>query len=107
MGYILIFVALVGLLTYFNQRNRIHSIKRNGVKTTGVIVTNKEFNPDSARRLGGNINDPTIKFATLDGQIIIGKPIVGFISQDEVAVPTEVNIVYNSRNPKQFYIDTE
>ena len=111
MGYIILFVAIVGLITYLDQRRRSNSIKRNGIKTTGIIIQNSESGETDNRsdmyRLGGNINEPTIQFTTLDGQVIIGKPIIGFITQYELAVPKEVNIVYNSKNPQEFYIDLE
>ena len=108
MIYILAFVALIGIYTYVNQRSRINVIKRNGVKATGVIVQNRDtVSTDKLDfyRLGGNINDPIVRFATEDGQIITGRPVVGFITQYEVDIPKQINIVYNSKNPKQFYID--
>lgn len=109
MGYILIFVALVGFFTYLNQKSRTNSIKRNGVRTTGVIIQNTEMGEYDGRsdnyRLGGNINDPVVRFTTDDGRIITGRPVVGFTSQYEVTVPHTVNIVYNAKDPKQFYID--
>lgn len=105
MIYILIFVALLGIITYLNQKKNINTIKRNGIKTTGVIIENKESGADSARRLGGNFNEPVVRFTTNDGHVITGKPVVGFTSQYEVAVPHMVNIVYNAENPKEFYID--
>ena len=56
-------------------------------------------------QLGSNINNPTIKFTTSEGREIVGDPIVGFISQFEVVVPSQINIIYNSKNPKQFCLD--
>lgn len=107
MIYILIFVALIGVYTYLNQRKDISAIKRNGIKTTGVIIESGEWNVNSARRLGGNINDPVIQFTTENGQVITGKPVVGFITQYEVTVPKQVTIIYNAKNPKEFYIEFE
>ena len=52
MLYILIFVALLGIYTYVNQKKNISAIKRNGIKTTGVIIENNELSANSARRLG-------------------------------------------------------
>ena len=107
MIYILVFVALIGIYTYVSHRSRTNSIKHNGVKATGVIIDNKEFNVNETRGLGGNINNPFISFATKEGRVITGKPVTGFISQYEIALPYDVNIVYNAKNPKEFYIDFE
>jgi hypothetical protein len=74
------------------------------VKTEGTIIENKE-QQRWRDQLGGNINSPTIKFYTLDGQEIIGEPVTSFVSQFEVEVPSSINIIYNSKNPHQFYID--
>ena len=43
MIYILIFVVLVGIYTYVNQKKDITTIKRNGIKTTGVIIENGDW----------------------------------------------------------------
>lgn len=102
---ILIFVALIGICTYLNQKKHINAIKRNGIKTTGVIIENEEWDANSERRLGGNFNEPVVRFTTPDGRVITGKPVVGFTTQYEVTVPHTVTIVYNAKNPKQFYID--
>lgn len=105
MFYILIFVALIGIYTYLDQKKDIKTIKRNGIKATGVIIENREAGADSGRRLGGNINEPVVRFTTNDGRVITGKPVVGFTSQYEVVVPHVVNVVYNASNPNEFYID--
>lgn len=107
MIYILIFVVLLGIYAYLNHKKDINAIKRNGIKTTGVIIENKELSANSARRLGGNFNEPIVRFTTEDGRVIRGKPVVGFTSQYEVTVPDIVNVVYNAANPKEFYIDYE
>lgn len=108
MWYILIFVAIIGLYDYVRQKRRINIIKRHGIRTTGVIVKNRDTIGSSKLdfyRLGGNINDPVIKFTTEEGQEIIGKPVVGFITQHEVHVPKEINVIYDPKNPKEFFIE--
>ena len=55
----------------------------------------------------GNINNLTVSYITKEGKEIIGHPITSFISQQEVVVPSSINIVYNSRNPNKFYLDLE
>jgi hypothetical protein len=96
---------LIAIYYYLDQDNEIQRIKRNGVSVVGTIIHNKESGAKSMYRLGGNINDPTIKFFTEDGEEIIGNPIVGFISQQEVAVPSNVNVIYDRKDPKRFCID--
>src|SRR5215204_4412446 len=105
MLYIFLFVLALGLYTYFNQKKTIGSIKKNGVRVVGTIIQNNDRHGNY--QLGGNINSPTIRFVTEEGKEIIGKPVVGFTSQYEVAVPSHVNIIYDSRNPKQFYLDLD
>jgi hypothetical protein len=104
--YIFLFVLAIGLYTYLNQKTKTNSIKQNGIRTVGTIIQNKETQ-NRLDQLGGNINEPTIKFITKDGQEIIGKPVVGFTSQHEVMVPGKVSIIYDSKNPQKFFLDME
>lgn len=106
---IYIFIALIVVVAiYFvlYQRLRIKRIKRNGIRVVGTIIQNME--PQGSRfQLGGNINSPTVSYFTTEGQEIIGRPVVGFVTQHEVVVPSQVHIIYNSKNPEQFYLDFE
>ncbi len=105
MEYIIIITLIAALGYYFFQRNQTQNLKENGIKVTGTIVHNGQSGSGSNFRLGGNINNPTIQFVTKDGQEILGKPIVGFISQHEVIVPSNIDIIYDPKNPKRFCID--
>ena len=98
-----IILAAIGF--YLSQKRQISLIKRNGVRVIGTVIKNKEFKSDDFYRLGGNLNDPTVRFITKDGGEIIGKPILGFTSQKEILTPFSVYIIYDSRNPQRFYID--
>lgn len=106
MLYIFLFVLVIGLYTYFNQKTKIDSIKKNGVRVMGTIIQNEETQ-GRRRQLGGNINDPTVTFITKDGLEIVGKPVVGFTSQHEVIVPSRVYIIYDSKEPQKFFLDME
>jgi hypothetical protein len=86
------------------EKGKVRKIKRNGVRTLGVIVFSEESNSNSMFRLGGNINNPVIKFITEDGREIIGKPISGFISQHEVFVMDKITIIYDRKNPNKFCV---
>ena len=103
--YLVAIVVTLIAIPVGRQIIRTRNIKRNGVRTRGVIIANREKqNPRSDNQLGGNINTPTIRFTTLDGEEITGVPVVGFTSQHEVRVPSSIDIVYHAKNPKQFYI---
>lgn len=97
---------LIGLVIYFFLgKDTEHALKQHGIRTTGIIIYNKESASKSMYRLGGNINHPTIKFITETGEEVVGQPISGFISQYEVLVPSQVKIIYDKRVPKRFCID--
>ena len=100
---ILIAIAIAAVYFFIKQQATINSIKRNGIKVKGIIVENSE-KQGSMFQLGGNINAPTVKFITNDGQEIIGKPVMGFVSQTEILVPSYINVVYHSRNPRKFLV---
>ena len=103
--YIFILVSLIPVIFYvIKEKGKIRKVKKNGVRTTGVIVCNEETNSNSSYRLGGNINNPIIKFVTEDGFEVTGKPIIGFVSQHEVSVADKIVIVYDRKNPKNFFV---
>lgn len=104
MEYVIIITFIAALGYYFFQRDQTQNLKENGVKVTGKIVHNGQDGANSNFRLGGNINNPTIQFITNEGQEILGKPIVGFISQHEVIVPSYIDLVYDPKKPKRFCI---
>jgi len=105
MLYIFLFVTAIGLYSYFSQKNQIASVKRNGVRAVGTIIKNEDR--QHRRQLGGNINSPTIRFITKEGKEIIGQPVIGFVTQYEVAVPSQVHVIYDSTNPEMFCLDME
>jgi hypothetical protein len=98
-------IVLVATLAYscYGYFERME-LKHNGVKVVGTIVHNTDGSPNNMYRLGGNINNPTIRFITAEGKVITGKPILGFISQHEVVVPSEILIIYDRKKPSRFMI---
>lgn len=104
MLYLLIFLSIAIIVYYCNDYIKRLDLKRNGIKTIGAIIYNKEISPRSMYRLGGNINSPTIRFITINGEEIIGQPILGFVSQHEVMVPSQVFIIYDRKEPGRFMI---
>lgn len=104
--YLLIFLVITAVvISLFSQQNDVELVKKYGTRTTGIIIENSEMNPRSLYRLGGNINYPIIQFTTSEGKEITGKPIMGFVTQHEVAVPSYINIIYDPGNPEKFCID--
>jgi hypothetical protein len=109
MIFLVSFVVFCLLIWYLTEGQKTAGIKRNGIKATGVIINNREFQgsyPDS-EQLGGNINTPMIRFTIEDGSEITGKPVTGFISQHEVQVPSYINVIYDPKQPSKFIIDTD
>jgi hypothetical protein len=102
----LLFVPLVIYLVYYSfiEQSEIRKVKRNGISANGIIIENRESRSKSIYRLGGNINYPTIKFLTVDGKEIIGEPIAGFISQQQVVVQSNIHLMYDLDNPERFCI---
>src|SRR4051794_22865893 len=98
---------VIGLLWYLSERSKDDDIKNNGTRVLGTIINNKELILDWSEwdRLGGNINNPTVRFMTLEGREIIGKPIARFVTQYEVKPPANIYIIYDTRNPQRFRID--
>ena len=106
MGYLLLlFVAFVAIYLLTDKKTEIRSIRIEGIRVEGTIIENHDGPGNAPFRLGGNLNGPTIQFFTLDGHEVIGQPLIGFISQDEVAVPSSVYIIYSRKNPEKFCID--
>lgn len=104
MIYLLILFVLALLFYWcYDYLERIE-LKHHGIKTIGTIVQNKEMAAKSMYRLGGNINMPTIQFKTTEGKEIIGQPIIGFVTQHEVVVPSSIRIIYDKKKPNRFMI---
>jgi hypothetical protein len=104
--YLLVLVFIAWLLWLsLKERSKDIWLKKNGVRVSGIIIENKEEMAESYWRLGGNINQPTVKFITRDGREIIGTPILGFITQHEVAPPIWVTVFYDPNHPEKFTVD--
>jgi hypothetical protein len=93
---------LVGL----RDRIKYNQLKRRGIKVSGTVIANSDKSPSrEVYRLGGNINQPTVKFVTQGGHEIIGSPVLGFVTQHEVITPLRVTVFYDAKKPKRFCID--
>jgi hypothetical protein len=103
--------VVFGLLIWFiSEGRKTHRIKQYGIKARGVIIENNEDsggNETLDGPLGGNINEPVIRFTIEDGSEIVGRPVTGFISQHEVLVPSYINIIYDPKEPAKFIIDPD
>src|SRR5689334_2076274 len=104
MIYWLILLVLALLACYSYDYIKQVELKYHGSKTIGTIIHNKEMAARSMYRLGGNINIPTIQFVTADGKEIIGEPILGFVTQHEILVPSPIGIIYDRKRPSRFMI---
>jgi hypothetical protein len=89
------------------DRLKYNRLKKSGLKVPGVIIANREKRSanNDMYRLGGNINYPTVKFVTQDGQEISGAPVLGFVTQYEVIPPLSVTVFYDPIQPNSFCID--
>jgi|GEM_PF-2858659 len=79
--------------------------KEQSKKVIGIVIYNDELSENSFYRLGAGIYYPTVSFTTLEGIEIIGKPIIGFTSQEDLPPIYNVYVFYNPRKPKEFYIE--
>jgi hypothetical protein len=105
MGYLFFIIAFLLIVYAFYERNKLSKIKKKGIKLTGVILSNYETNANDSMRLGGNINTPTIQYFTVEGQEMIGQPVVGFISQQEIVEGNSIDIICDPDDPKRFTVD--
>jgi len=104
MSYIPLIAVIIFGIYYYIDKNKELTIKRSGIKVPGVIIDIKGSSGYYFSRLGGNINTPIIRFFTENGEEVVGKPIIGFISQREFQVPTHVIVIYDRKDPNKFCI---
>jgi hypothetical protein len=107
LEYIIIFLVIV-LGTWLGLRDRLkyNQLKRRGIKVAGTIIANGDKGPSrEVYRLGGNVNQPTVRFLTQEGQEIIGYPVLGFVIQHQVITPLRVTVFYDAKQPNKFCID--
>ncbi|GAB4093019.1 DUF3592 domain-containing protein [Flaviaesturariibacter terrae] len=110
MEFIVVF-SIIGVLIGFAllERSKAGRLKRTGVPVPGTIVANdvRKSAGNDRYRMGGNLNEPTVTFLTIDGREITGKPVVGFVTQYRLNPPIPVIVVYDRANPQRFTIDFE
>ena len=94
LGIVMVVIAL----HLYHKRNRI---KKNGLKTEGVVY--ELFNNPSSSI---NTRNPVIRFLTMDQQWITEASDIGmfpgFYKKGQ-----KVSVVYDRENPKQFIIDSK
>jgi hypothetical protein len=104
-------IAIVALIIFYVwlQGAQSRRLKRIGIKARGVIIENneKQRSQPVSEQLGGNINEPVVRFTIEDGSEIVGRPVTGFISQYEIQVPSYIDIIYDPNNPSIFIIDPD
>jgi hypothetical protein len=113
MFYIIAVTILLAILSAYLHKKEIRDLKKIGIRVPGLIIFNDDGSVHSIdgstrtrkHQLGGNFNEPRVRFVTADGKVITGKPVIGFISQKEVKVPRPVYIYYNPENPEEFCLD--
>ena len=104
--YIFVFFSIaLGLWLALKDRFKYNRLKKTGTRVMGTIITNSESFANSMDRLGGNINQPAVRFTTLDGQEITGFPVMGIITQFEIKPLMRVNVYYDPKQPTRFCID--
>ena len=86
---------------------KYNRLKKSGIKVPGTIIANKEKRSvdNDMYRMGGNINNPTVRFSTPAGTEVIGTPVIGFVTQNEVHPPINVMVYYDANRPETFCID--
>jgi hypothetical protein len=82
----------------------VNGLKKNGTKVVGTVLRSNDGPSNRRERLGGNINRPIVQFITSEGQEIIGRPVMGFVTQFDLAVPCEVYVIYDPGKPKRFCV---
>jgi len=102
-----IIIIVFGLYFYFSRKSQTEALKRDGIETKGIIIRNNENGGREYYRLGGNFNTPTIQFVTNEGKEIIGEPLVGFTTQYEIVIPSEIDIIYDPQNPENFCVNLD
>ncbi len=107
MFYAVILLILALVIYLVLESTERDSLKQYGITVVGTIIENRERGPDSMYRLGGNVNYPTIQFTTAEGKEIIGQPMLGFISQHEIVVPSYISIIYDPESPHRFMVAGE
>ena len=101
-----LFIILLGIISYINQKAELNDIKENGERVMGLLIKNGETGqPNSMFRLGGNINTPVLSFVTVNGDQITGKAANSFTTQFKIPAPCNVFIIYDKRDPTKFLFD--
>ena len=101
-------VLIAGSLIYLLYRRTLaKKIKETGIRVRGIMVEVVEKPALARDKLAGRIYLPTISFFTTAGQAIVGTPVMGFKSFDEVVVPRNVTVIYDPKKPSMFCVEIE
>ncbi|MBK6828953.1 MAG: hypothetical protein IPG86_19805 [Chitinophagaceae bacterium] len=101
-------VLIAGSLIYLLYRRSLATkIKKTGIRVRGIMVEVVEKPALAKDKLAGRIYLPTISFFTTEGQAIVGTPVLGFKSFNEVVVPRNVNVIYDPKKPSMFCVEIE
>ena len=99
-----IVLLLLSVITALLLANKFKAkkLRRRGIKVPGIIIENFDTHGGGFTDI---INDPVVCFTTLDGKDIVGRPVLGFVTRDEVNLPTNVSVIYDPKNPQSFCLD--
>lgn len=101
-------VLIGGSLVYLLYRRALaKKIIETGIRVKGIMIEAREKPALSKDKLAGRIYLPTISFFTTEGEAIVGTPVVGFKSFDEVVAPRNVSVIYDPKKPSMFCVETE
>jgi hypothetical protein len=96
----IVLIAITALL--FANKFKAYRLKRKGLRVPGIIIENYDtYEGDNM----GIINDPVVRFTTLDGKDIVGRPLLGFVTRNELTLPSNIFVIYDPKDPKSFCLD--
>ncbi len=105
--FIVIGIVLVYAGFYFY--NDIQSVRKNGIKTEGVIVRyERRGNRTISERENGMFVVPIVQFQTATGQVVVveGKVDNTSVLQNLCETGEQVEIIYDPQNPEHAVINT-
>ena len=74
LNFVFFAFILFLVLWYFEKGNKVAEIKQNGVRVTGTTIENYQGRIRRMDQLGGNVNRPTVRFFTENGEEVSGSP---------------------------------
>ena len=104
MWIILGVISFFGACYFMINRQR-NALKRHGIRVTGTVIELTETASARNDGPGGIIYSPVVRFTTIEGVEITGRPVTGFVSQVEINTSFNVTVYYNPKKPLHFHIE--